>query len=318
MQYIELGKTGLKVSKICFGTLTTSPLQKNFTPNESARLFAYAIREHGINFFDTAELYDNYTHFRALLQLVPRHEFKLATKCYAYDRKTAQASLNRALQETGTDYIDFMLLHEQESDLTLRGHQEALAYFEEQKRKGTIRALGYSTHFVKGVRASRTVPGIDVIHPLVNLRGIGIADGSREEMEMEIHSAITRGIGCYLMKPLGGGHLLTQYPQAIQYLHSNFPDAVIAIGMQSETEIDLNVKSIVERTWTESEKEKFHYQEKKLKIADWCVGCGACVRVCQQQALGLVDGKAVVLDQSRCVRCGYCAKACKEFCIKVV
>jgi len=318
MQYLELGNTGLKVSKICFGSLTTSPLQKNFTPEESAHLFAYAIREHGINFFDTAELYGNYSHFRALLQLIPRHEFLLATKCYAYDRKTAETSLHRALKETGSDYIDFMMLHEQESALTLKGHQEALAYFAEQKRNGTIRAIGYSTHFVEGVRASKQIRGIDVIHPLINMKGIGIVDGSREEMEREIHSALSRGIGCYLMKPLGGGHLLGDYSKAIDYLHTTFPEAVIAIGMQSKTEIDLNVKSIVENAWTKAEEQRFHYQEKKLKIADWCQGCGACVKVCQQQALGLENGKAVVLDQSSCVRCGYCAKACKEFCIKVV
>lgn len=318
MQYIELGKTGIQVSKICFGSLTTSPLQKNFSPMESARLFAYAIQEHGINFFDTAELYENYSHFRALQKHVGRHEFVLATKCYAYDEATAKASLERALREAGTDYIDFMLLHEQESILTLRGHQEALAFFEKQKKKGTIRAIGYSTHFIKGVRASREISGIDVIHPLINMHGIGIADGSKQEMESEIHSALERGIGCYLMKPLGGGHLLAHYQQAIDYLHRTFPEAVVAVGMQSKTEIDLNVKSISERSWTRAEDLRFHYEEKELKIASWCVGCGSCVQVCQQQALGLIDGKAVVLDQNRCVRCGYCAKACKEFCIKVV
>ncbi len=318
MQFTELGTTGIRVSKICFGSLTTSRLQKNFSAEEAAELFAYAIKEHQINFFDTAELYGNYAHFRALLNRVKRREFVLSTKCYAYDRKTAQESLERALTEVGTDYLDLMMLHEQESEHTLRGHREAIAYFLEQKQKGVIRGIGYSTHFVRGVKAASTIPSMDVIHPLINRRGIGIVDGERMEMEEAIHEQIARGIGCYLMKPLGGGHLLKEYPQAISYLHEEFPDAVIAIGMQSKTEVDLNVRSIVDRTWTQSEQERFHFQEKKLKIADWCVGCGHCVEACQQNALGLRDGKAVVLDQSLCVRCGYCAKACKEFCIKVV
>lgn len=318
MQFTNLGTTGIRVSKICFGSLTTSRLQKNFSAEEAAALFAYAIQKHQINFFDTAELYGNYAHFRALLKLVKREEFVLSTKCYAYDRATAKESLEKALREVGTDYIDIMMLHEQESEHTLRGHLEAIEYFAEQKQKGVIRAIGYSTHFIRCVKAAETVPEMEVIHPLINRRGIGIADGERLDMEQAIHEQMDRGMGCYLMKPLGGGHLLEEYPQAISYLHEEFPEAVIAIGMQSETEVDLNVRSIVDRAWTSTEQERFHFQEKKLKIADWCVGCGCCVQVCQQNALGIQDGKAVVLDQSRCVRCGYCAKACKEFCIKVV
>jgi aryl-alcohol dehydrogenase-like predicted oxidoreductase len=318
MKFTNLGTTGIRVSKICFGSLTTSELQKNFTAEKAADLFAYAIREHQINFFDTAELYGNYAHFRALLKRVKRQEFVLATKCYAYDRKTAQKSLEKALMEVGTDYLDLMMLHEQESEHTLRGHREAIEYFLEQKKKGVIRSIGYSTHFIKGVKAAETVPLMDVIFPLINRRGIGIADGERIEMEQAIHEQIDRGMGCYLMKPLGGGHLLEEYPRAISYLHKEFPETVIAIGMQSKTEVDLNVRSIVDRVWDRDEEERFHFQEKKLKIAEWCVGCGACVEACQQNALGLKDGKAVVLDQSKCVRCGYCAKACKEFCIKVV
>ena len=318
MEFTNLGTTNISVSKICFGTLTTSKLQKNFSAEKAADLFAYAIQEHGINFFDTAELYDNYAHFHALLKRVKREEFVLSTKCYAYDRVTAKKSLDKALAEVGTDYLDLMMLHEQESEHTLRGHREAIEYFLEQKQKGIIRGIGYSTHFIQGVKAAVTAPQMDVLHPLINRRGIGIVDGKRKEMEEAIHEQISRGMGCYLMKPLGGGHLLEEYPRAISYLLKEFPKSVIAIGMQSKTEVDLNVRSIVDQTWDQAEKERFHFQEKKLKIAEWCVGCGACVEVCQQNALGLKNGKAVVLDQEKCVRCGYCAKACKEFCIKVV
>lgn len=61
------------------------------------------------------------------------------TKSYAYDSKTAEDSLAKALKELNTDYIDGFLLHEQESEHTLRGHIWRPQNFKprEQKKKDT-------------------------------------------------------------------------------------------------------------------------------------------------------------------------------------
>lgn len=90
------------------------------TPIAGGRLLTYAL-EQGINFFDTAELYENYAHIREALKDWQGQTI-IATKSYAYAAVTAAASLERARRELNRDYIDIILLHEQESEHTLRGH----------------------------------------------------------------------------------------------------------------------------------------------------------------------------------------------------
>ena len=79
MEYNILGKSGIKVSKICFGTLTLGPLQKNYSVREGANLLSYAY-DKGINFLDTAELYDNYAQIKESLINRPRDSVNIITK----------------------------------------------------------------------------------------------------------------------------------------------------------------------------------------------------------------------------------------------
>lgn len=297
-------------SKLGFGTLTLSPLQKNMEVEEASELLYYAY-EQGINFFDTAEIYLNYTQLKAFLQQVPRREVVIATKCYAHDKVTAQLSLDKALSGLGTDYIDFFLLHEQESVHTLRGHDQAIEYFLAKKREGLIRQFGISTHFVRGARAAIEDERITVLHPIINLNGIGIADGSRLEMEQAITEFHLSGRFIYAMKILGGGHLLKDYKAALNYALSLPVDAHV-IGMQSSAEVDYNV-----RAFKGNIPEQAINSDRRLHIHDWCRRCGNCVRICQQKALHLDEHRAVV-DPDRCTLCSYCVRVCPDFCIKVI
>lgn len=297
-------------SRLCFGTLTLSPLQKNMTVQDASKLLYYAY-EQGINFFDTAEIYDNYPHLKAFLARVPRENVVIATKCYAYDRSTAQASLTKALQGLDTDYIDYFLLHEQESEHTLRGHDEAIRYFLEQKQAGRIRRFGISTHFVAGVKAAVSDLRIEVLHPIINLEAIGIADGTRDQMEQAIAAFHASGRFVYGMKALGGGHLLGRYREALQYALA-LPLDAFAIGMQDEAEVDYNVAAIAGNIPHEAID-----KERRLYIHDWCRRCGNCVARCQQKALTLGERSAQV-DHDKCTLCSYCVGVCPDFCIKVI
>lgn len=300
-------------SRLCMGTLTLSPLQKNVPAEKAAQLMAYAFAS-GITFFDTAELYSNYSFFKELWKLgVPRGDVTVSTKCYAYSRETAHRSLEKALKEMNTDYIDVFLLHEQESIHTLRGHAEAIDTFWEYKEQCVIGSLGISTHYVAGVRAACTDERLQVIHPIINVDGIGIVDGSAEEMVQAMQEAKELGKFIFAMKALGGGHLLKRYREALAFiLGLSFVDA-IAVGMATEEEIDANVHAIMEERLPPHAVEK----DRGIFIEPYCIGCGACVARCQQKALSIKDGKAVV-DSSRCVLCSYCVRACKDFYIKVL
>ena len=314
MRMNPLGRSGLTVSRMCFGTLTMSPLQQNMTPEAGARLLVYAY-EKGVRFLDTADLYGTYPHIRLALKDAP--DYVISTKAYCWDRPTAQAALERAYRGLGRDYVDLFMLHEQESLYTLRGHEEALEYLAEQKARGHIGAVGVSTHFVACVKAAPRFPMIDVIHPLINLEGIGIQDGSREDMESAIAAARERGIGIFAMKPLGGGHLISGSKAALEYALNNPLLDAVAIGMQSVEEIDADV-AMFEGDPTAFERlEKLRHRERRVMVHDWCEGCGKCAARCRQKAIEVVNGRAVV-DQAKCVYCGYCARACPQFCIKVV
>lgn len=314
MQTVQLGASGLSVSKLCFGTLTMSPLQRNMSPEEGARLLVYAY-ERGVRFLDTADLYETYPHIRAALKDAP--DYVISTKAYCYDRETAQAALERAFRGLGRDYVDLFMLHEQESLYTLRGHEEALLFLEEQRQKGHIGAVGVSTHYAGCVQAASRFPAIKVVHPIINVGGIGIQDGNREDMEKAIAHAREFGIGIFAMKPLGGGHLIQSNREALEYaLDSPLLDSV-AVGMQTFEEIDANIAiangdgEAIERL------DRLHSRKREMMVHDYCEGCGKCAERCGQKAISIVNGRAQI-DEEKCVFCGYCARVCPQFCIKVV
>ncbi len=315
MDYINLGNTEIRVSRLCFGSLTISPLQSNFPIKQGAEIIKLAF-EKGVNFIDTAELYENYEYIKTAVE-GRRKDFVISTKCYAYSKEGAEKSLNKALKELNTDYIDIFSLHEQEDEYTIKGHWEAIEYFLKAKEKGHIRAFGISTHNIAAVNASLKYNGIEVLHPIYNRAGLGIVDGTIEEMKQAIEKAYNKGKGIYSMRPLGGGNLLDKAEDCIKFVLEDKHIHSIAIGMQSPEEIDFNIAVFDGLKPADELKKRLSNKKRHLLIDFWCEGCGACAEACSQNALSIIEGKAVV-DAEKCVLCGYCSRHCKQFCIKII
>ena len=315
MQYRALGRTGIMVSRLCFGALTISPLQANLSLKEGAAVIRRAL-ECGVNFIDTAELYRTYSYIREALRGFDG-DVVICSKCYEYTYQGMKQSVEKALNELGRDYIDIFMLHEQESSLTIKGHWEAYGYLLEAKKKGIIRAAGISTHHVGGVLGAAEFPEIDVIHPLINTSGIGIRGGTREDMLAAIKAAAAAGKGIYAMKALGGGHLLDRPEAAFEYIMSIPEIDAVAVGMGSVHEVAYNTLLFSGKKVTPELKTIVGRQVRRLHIDDWCLGCGQCVERCRSGALEMKAGKAKV-DEVRCILCSYCAAACPDFCIKVI
>ncbi len=146
-----LGKSGIEVSKLCYGTLTFCGSQANLSPEEGGELLLYAASK-GVNFIDTAELYGTYAHVAYAIKH-SKTPLVISTKSYAYDRKGAKESLEKARREMNLDVIDIFMMHEQETVMTMLGHMQALEYYLEMKTKGIIRAVGISTHAIEPVQA---------------------------------------------------------------------------------------------------------------------------------------------------------------------
>jgi predicted aldo/keto reductase-like oxidoreductase len=171
-----------------------------------------------------------------------------------------------------------------------------MEYLLEAKEKGLVKSIGISTHSVQGVLAGAQSPEIEVIHPLINIRGLGIMDGSREQMLAAIRYAHQKGKGIYAMKVIGGGNLNREAYTAFNYIARNTKIASMAIGMKSRAEIDLNI------AWAEGRRES----------------CGNCVEHCRYGALQINPEGILEVKKDACLLCGYCASYCPNFCIKIV
>ncbi len=314
MKKVVLGNTNIIVSRLCFGSLTMTPFQANLSIKEGAYLIKYAY-DRGINFLDTAEIYDNYKYIREALKGIKREDYVIASKTYAYTAKMAEESLQQALKEIGTDYIDIFLLHEQESIHTVRGHFEAVEYFLKAKESGLIRSFGISTHRVSGALAAKEIKEIEIIHPIVNKLGIGIHDGNIHDMLNILSDLHDMGKGIYAMKPLGGGHLIGSMEEALGFVRDIPYLDSIAIGMQSTDEIDANIKFMEEGSISDELAGRLK-KSRKLIVADYCIGCGKCEKRCRQGGITVIGSRAV--PNENCILCGYCATVCPEFCIKVI
>jgi aryl-alcohol dehydrogenase-like predicted oxidoreductase len=305
----SLGSTGLLVSRLCFGTLTLGPLQANLPPEEAGALLRYA-HSLGVNFFDTAQLYGTYPAIKAGLR---DRDIALCTKTYAYTRQDAEAALEEARRETGRDVIEVFLLHEQESMMTVAGHTPALEALYEAKARGRIRAVGLSTHHVAGVYAAVSHK-LDVVHPLYNMAGLGIADGTAEDMGAAIQTAHGHGLGVFGMKALGGGHLRGDAAGALSFVLGHPGVDSVAVGMSTRAEVESNVEFFRTGTFPDVYR-AVEKQPRRIVIDEDCEGCGACLEACRPGALSLRGGTAVC-EPPLCRLCGYCAARCKGFYIK--
>ncbi|HHT84714.1 MAG: aldo/keto reductase [Bacillota bacterium] len=316
MKYSILGATGLKVSVLCMGCLVLGPAQYNLSDEESRELIDYAVSK-GVNFFDTSELYGVYRQLRCLKD---KSGVVISSRSYAASRDEMKASLETARREMNRDKIEIFGLHEQESGLTLKGHMQALEYLAESREKGLIDAVSVSTHYVACVRSAALLPEVDVILAILNIDGIGIADGSRQDMEEALAFARYMGKGVYLMKALGGGHLFRKSYEALCYTR-DFPykDSV-CVGVKNKAELDFAcgvLCSDITPEKAENLEAVIRASPKRLVVEPWCQGCGKCEEKCGFGAISVTGGQARV-DLSKCMLCGYCARVCPYFCLKVV
>ena len=315
MDTAVLGNSGIEVSRLCFGTLTLGPLQANLPVKAGGEILAHAICR-GVSFFDTAQIYETYPYLLEAMERTGAWDIVISSKTYAYTADMARAAVEQARRELNRDYIDVFMLHEQESIHTLRGHQKALEVLYDYKSRGIIRAVGASMHHVAAVYGAIEM-GLDVIHPLLNMEGLGIVDGGRKEMECAVREAHINGVGVFSMKPLGGGNLFKKAEECLKYSLSLDCVDSIALGMQSVDEVDSNVDFFGQGFFSKKARAALIQKKRRLHIDSWCEGCGLCEKRCPQKAVRVVDGRAVC-DNARCVLCGYCAPVCPMWAIKVV
>lgn len=320
-----LGNTGIEVSELSFGTLTLGKVQADLTIEEGGQTVKKAF-ESGINFFDTAQAYGTEGHLRNGLSGVDDKAI-ISTKTRARTRDIAQRDFEASLKELNREYIDIYHLHLVRGAQDLADRRGALDFLLELKERGLIKAIGASVHTVEAARVVVAESDIDVLFPVLNSHGLGIIDGSIDDMVEVCKQANTRGMGIYAMKPLGGGHLRKSPKKPFGFLRNlGFVDS-ICVGMKSPAEVEMNVSIFEGRKVSRETLAQIETVSRTLRIYDKCVGCGACLEACAQEALSLdrsqtdeskgKKGQSVV-NKEKCILCGYCAEVCPEFVIRVI
>jgi len=158
MQYVRLGSTGLKVSRLCLGAMTYG--DPNWRPwvlsEEAGRPFIKRALEVGINFFDTADMYSlgksEEVLGRALNEFASRDAVVIATKAFnpmsedpndrGLSRKHLLSSIDRSLRRLGTDYVDLYQIHRWDTETPI---EETLAALDTIVRSGKARYIGASS-----------------------------------------------------------------------------------------------------------------------------------------------------------------------------
>ncbi len=314
-----LGTTGIDVTRLGFGTLTMSPMQRGLSVEAGGDLLLAAL-EAGVRFIDTAQMYGSYPQVASALCRWKGDHVTVATKSAAKTEEAMRQALDEAHATLGLPVIDVFLLHAVRDAADFAAREGAIGALLAAKAAGRVRAIGASSHFVGTMRLLAEDPRLDVLHPMLNRDGFGIIDEPLDAMLGVLAGAKRCGKGIYAMKPLGGGHLRNEARQALEWVLGRDEVDAIAVGMTSADELRMNL-SIASHAPVDPEIEKrARGQKRRLFINEaLCRHCGHCIQTCQQQALAYVEGRnAPAVDAGKCVVCGYCAPGCPAFAIRII
>jgi aryl-alcohol dehydrogenase (NADP+) len=219
MQYMNLGNTGLKVSRICLGMMSygTSKWRDWVLDEVDSRPFIHRALELGINFFDTADIYSlgvsEEVTGRALKDFAKRDEVVLATKVFfplsekpnmgGLSRKHILQAVEDSLRRLGTDYIDLYQLHRYDYQTPI---EETLEALHDLVRSGKVRYIGASSMFAYQFAKSLYLSDLRGWTRFVSMQNHYNLIYREEERDMN-KLCLEEGIGLIPWSPLARGFL---------------------------------------------------------------------------------------------------------------
>lgn len=221
MQYIDFGKTGLKVARFGLGTMRLPSDEK-----AAIELVRYAI-DHGVNYIDTAYLYAGSEELlgKALADGY-RDKVTLVTKCpaiYAESHADFEKFLDEQLRRLNTDRADIYLLHNLSPGVwkTVKKY-DGIPFLEEMRKKGKIRFKGFSLHntFEAFKEIIASAPDWDMTQIQLNILDQYNQAGGTQGLKY----AASQGLPVVIMEPLRGGSLIVDLSDEGRKLVAEFPE----------------------------------------------------------------------------------------------
>ena len=316
MEYRDLGKTGLKVSRLGLGGL---PLQR--IDEAETKKIIQSLLDTGINYIDTAR---GYTISEELLGEAlegVRDKFILATKSMARTKEEMARDIDISLKNLRTDYIDLYQVHNPNMDQLEKvcGSGGALEALFEAREAGKIGHIGITAHSPKVFEKALELPWVETIMFPYN-----VVENQGEEY---IRACQEKNIGFIAMKPMAGGNIESG-TLAVRYILDN-PAVTVAIpGMAAVSEVEENAAAAGNNApLSEEEKEKAAAIRKELgtqfcRRCNYCAPCTVGIGISNVflfagylrrydlagWAKSRYDAQPVKADV--CIECGACEKRC--------
>ncbi len=268
---VELGKTGLKLSRLGLGLGTRNGVeQRNLGQEGLNNLVKYAY-DHGITSFDIAEAYQTHSMLAGAIKDLPRKKIFIQSKISAYGGRGGRFGRGGAaatppnnlekiegfLKTYGTEYIDSLLIHCQTNPTWDEDNKQLMEDLAKAKEKGYIRSHGISCHSLGATTKAASLDWVNVNLVRINPQGV-LMDTSQQQVfaqskESDVPAVVEqlkimrkKGHGTIGMKLIGEGAFtdIEQRKKSIAWvMQSDIIDAVI-IGVKSKEEIDEAIKNI--------------------------------------------------------------------------
>jgi aryl-alcohol dehydrogenase-like predicted oxidoreductase len=247
---VPLGRTGLKVSRVCLGTGMRGSMRASNHTRMGKQAFEALIREsfdRGTRLFDLADLYGTHPYVIPALKGIARDRYQIVTKIWFApgslpepDRPDADVVIPRFLKELQSDYIDLVLLHCVTSATWPEELRRQMDLLSALKEKGHVRALGVSCHSLEALQAAAREPWVGSVHARINPFGMSM-DGPPEKVVPVLKAIHAAGKGVVGMKIMGEGRLRNDDERrdgSVKYALTLGCVDVLNVGCETVAEVD--------------------------------------------------------------------------------
>ena len=218
MQYRELGRTGWKVSTISFGAWAIGGTWGAVSDKESLAAL-HAALDHGVNFFDTADVYGDGRSERLLAQLrrESKESFRVATKAgrrldphtaAGYNRENLTAFVERSLNNLETEALDLLQLHCPPTEVFYM--PEVFGILDDLKKAGKLQHYGVSVEKVEEALKAIEYPDVQTVQIIFNIF-------RQRPKDLFFSEAQRRKVGILARVPLSSGMLTGKFTKSSQF-----------------------------------------------------------------------------------------------------